>query len=80
MCRYLCSHADVVHQGTGLEHGLDLAEADVLPVLELDEVLLPVDDADAARLLHLPDVPRAEPSPACAEIFNKAANEPPAPY
>ena len=80
MCRYLCSHADVVHQGTGLEHGLDLAEADVLPVLELDEVLLPVDDADAAGLLHLADVPRAEPSPACAGIFNKAANEPPAPY
>ena len=71
------SHADVVHQGTGLEDGLDLAEADVLPVLQLDQVLLPVDDADAAGLLHLADVSGAEPSPAFARrIYSILHNSP----
>ena len=39
--------------GTSLEHGLHLAEADILPELELDQVLLTVDDLERAAVVEL---------------------------
>ena len=56
--------ADVLHKRTGLQDRLHLAKADVLSELELDQILLPVNDPDAAVVLHLADIPGPEPPPA----------------
>ena len=45
----------------GFQLCLHLAQADILPELQLDQVLLPVHDADRPVLKHLGDVPRTEP-------------------
>lgn len=45
----------------GFQLSLHLAQADILPKLQFDQVLLPVHDADRPVLKHLADVPCAEP-------------------
>ena len=64
--RALAVDADVVHERAGLEHGLDLAEGDVLAVLQLDQVLLAVHDLDGAVVPELADVAGLEPPGAVA--------------
>ena len=51
----------IVHQRTGLQSSLHLAEGDILPALELDKILLPVNNLEGAVLLDLTDVPAPEP-------------------
>ena len=44
-----------------LQLGLHLPETDVLPQLQLDKILLPVNNLEGAVLLDLTDVPAPEP-------------------
>ena len=46
----------------GFQLRLHLTQADILAKLQLDQVLLPVHDADSPVLKHLANVPGAEPS------------------
>ena len=46
----------------GFQLCLHLPQADIFSKLQLDQVLLPVHDADRPVLKHLGDVPSAEPS------------------
>merc|ERR1719228_2955972 len=54
--------ADVLHTLVKFQQGLHLAQADILPTLELHQVLLPVNYPDCAIRHHLSNVPRFEPA------------------
>merc|ERR1719431_869911 len=52
---------DILNQGVSFQLRLDLAQTDVLPELQLHQVLLPVDDLHATVRKHLTDIPGTKP-------------------
>ena len=59
--------SNIYHKPVSKGHQLDpayLAQADILPALQLHQILLAVDDLDGAVRAHVTHVPGAEPPPA----------------